>query len=143
MILGACASTTVYGPAASGGGYGYSDQAIEANRHRVTFRGRNRQEADDGALRRAAEVTEAKGFDHFTIVSRDLETRQRSSGSSIGIGGATGGRNSSIGLGVNVPLGGGSEDVTVRLEIVMGQGERPDAPRSYDAASVLSNLPTP
>ena len=143
LILGACASTTDYGPAASGGGYGYSDQAIETNRHRVSFRGRNRQEAEDGALRRAAEVTQEKGFDHFTVVSRDLDTQRRTNGSSIGIGGATGGRNSCIGLGVNVPLGGGSEDVTVRLEIIMGAGDRPDAPRSYDASSVLGNLGAP
>lgn len=139
LALGACASTPSYGPAA-GSGYGYSEQAIEANRHRITYRGKSAQEADDGALRRAAEITRLKGLDHFTIVSRDVESRRSGPRSSVGIGGSTGGRRSGIGLGVNVPLGGGREDVTVRIEIIMGSGERPENERSYDARSVLGNL---
>jgi hypothetical protein len=139
VLLAGCASTPSYGPASSSG-YGYTEQAIESGRYRVTYKGRDVSEAEDGALRRAAELTRDQGFDVFTVTSRSLDRDRRAPRSSVGIGGGTGGRRSGVGVGVNVPLGGGSEAVTVRLEIVMGRGARPDDPRSYEAASVLSNL---
>jgi hypothetical protein len=141
LLLAGCASTPTYGPAGSSG-FGYSEQAIEANRYRVSYKARSPVEAEDGALRRAAELTRQQGYDFFTVTSRSLERdRGRSPRSSIGIGGGTGGRRSGVGVGVNVPLGGGgSDDATARLEIVMGRGEKADDPRSYSAAAVLSNL---
>ncbi|MEM9838928.1 MAG: hypothetical protein AAF830_07195 [Pseudomonadota bacterium] len=139
LLLAACASSGTYGPA-SGGGFGYTQQAIEDNRYRVTFKARDASEAEDGALRRAAEITVEQGFDHFTVVSRDLAREQRGPNSSVGIGGGSIGRRSGVGVGVSVPLGGTNETVTARLEIVMGRGEKPEGPRSYRARGILSNL---
>ncbi|MEM1381484.1 MAG: hypothetical protein AAGH41_12750 [Pseudomonadota bacterium] len=138
-FLAACASTSAYGPA-SGDGFGYSEQAIEAGRFRVTYKASNPSAAENGALRRAAELTKSNGFDYFKVVSRDLQRERSRSNSSVGIGGGTGGRRGGVGVGVSVPLGGGSERTTARLEVVMFKGERPDEPESYDAASILSNL---
>ncbi|MCQ8183943.1 CC0125/CC1285 family lipoprotein [Parvularcula maris] len=141
FLAAGCAGTPAYGPA-EGSGFGYREQAIETTRYRVSYKAKSPIEAEDGALRRAAELTRQKGFDHFTVTARNVD-RERSASprSSVGIGGSTGGRRSGVGLGVSVPLGGsGSESATARLEIVMGNGAKPDDPRSYDAAAVLSNL---
>lgn len=138
-LLAACASSTVYGPA-NGSGFGYTDQAIETGRYRITYKAPNAEVAENGALRRAAELTTQNGYDYFTVAARDLERRRTGGGSSVGIGGSTGGSRSGIGLGVNVPLGGGGEEVTARMEVVMGRGERPSGSNSYDARSILSNI---
>ncbi|WP_370336720.1 hypothetical protein [Parvularcula marina] len=140
--LAACASTTsVYGPATDTG-FGYRDQQIEADRYRVSYRGRDMTSADDGALRRAAEIATREGATWFRVVSRDVETPSgRSSGTSIGIGGATGGRNSSVGVGVRLPLGdNGPREAVVRLEILLGEGDMPGDEGVYDARQVLGNL---
>ncbi|MFC3301867.1 CC0125/CC1285 family lipoprotein [Parvularcula lutaonensis] len=141
VMVAACAGTPDYGPA-NARGFGYAEQQIETGRYRVSYKARNAVEAEDGALRRAAELTRMRGFDYFTVVSRDVSRERSGGGSSIGIGGATGGRRSGVGVGLSVPLGGGSEEVTTRLEIVMGKGSKPDDPRAYDANAVLGNLGT-
>ncbi len=143
LLLAACATSPGYGPQSAGGSsFGYTDQKIEEGRFRVAYRGRDIAQAGDGALRRAAELTRAAGYDHFTVVSRDRDTERRNNrGPSIGIGGSTGGRSGGLGVGVSVPLGGTSQQsVTSRLEIVMGRGKKPDGPDSYNAADVLANL---
>lgn len=142
LALAACAASPAYSPANSNSDYGYRDQQIENDRFRVSYRGKSGLEADDGALRRAAEITIAERGTWFRVVSRSSDTVGRSSrGPSIGIGGSTGGRNSSVGVGVQLPLGGGqSPDVEVRLEIQIGQGEQPNSPDVYDARSLLRNL---
>lgn len=140
-FLAGCAATPSYGPAARAGDYGYLDQKIETGRYRVSYRAKGQAAADDGALRRAAEITLQEGGEWFRVLSRDAEAVSGRSGSSIGIGGATGGRNSSVGVGVQLPLGGGGTDeVTIRLEILIGSGEKPDLPGIYDARQVLGNL---
>ena len=143
LVLVGCAGTTPYGPASSSSALGYREQPIETGRYRVTYRARSLPEAEDGALRRAAELALADGYDWFTVVSRAADaSRSGRSGSSIGLGGGTGGRSGGVGLGVSLPLGGGSSGETaVSLEVVMGQGERPSDPQSYDARSVASTLP--
>lgn len=138
--LAACAATPVYGPASSSSDFGYTEQKIEDDRYRVTYRDNSQLAADDNALRRAAELTLQNGQDWFRIVSRDLTRERGRSGTSVGIGGATGGRNSSVGVGVQVPLGGGRDDVTVRLEFVMGSGQAPEDQSVYDAQAVLGNM---
>ncbi|MEO1475517.1 MAG: hypothetical protein AAFS13_03970 [Pseudomonadota bacterium] len=140
--LAACATgPTPYEPARSVASFGYTDQAIELNRYRVTFRGQTATEARTLALRRAAELTLQDGRDWFQVV--DSYTQGfggGGSGSSISIGGATGGRNSSIGVGIGFPIGGGStgpSEVEVGLEIVTGEGEKPDDPNAYSASSII------
>ncbi|MEM9421840.1 MAG: hypothetical protein AAF986_04935 [Pseudomonadota bacterium] len=145
ILLVGCATSTGYGPAgATANAFGFSDQKIEEGRFRITYRGRDIIEAGDGVLRRAAELTKAAGYDHFTVVYRDNETEaRRSQRPSIGIGGSTGGRRSGVGVGVSLPLGGQApQAVTSRIEIIMGRGDKPDGPDSYNASDVLGNLGT-
>ncbi|MEO1658571.1 MAG: hypothetical protein AAFR65_12700 [Pseudomonadota bacterium] len=143
LTLVACASTPAYGPA-EGDSYGYRDQIIETGRYRVSYFSDDRQEAENGALRRAAELTLQEGFDHFVVISRSAESTRQPPRSSVGIGGGTGGRRSGFGLGVSVPLGETREEVSTRLEIVMGNGPKPDdAIQAYDAEDTLTNLRGP
>ncbi|NNU15612.1 hypothetical protein HK107_04685 [Parvularcula sp. ZS-1/3] len=139
LFLAACASSGAY-KAADGSKYGYTDQRVETGRYRVTYTARSAEVAENGALRRAAEITLRDNYSYFTVVSRDLDRRRTGGGSSVGIGGSTGSRRTGVGVGINVPLGGGGEDVTVRMEISLGKGDKPQGPQSYDARSVLDNL---
>ncbi|WP_031554574.1 CC0125/CC1285 family lipoprotein [Parvularcula oceani] len=147
LLLAACATGPSYGPADRPGALGYSDRPIEADRYRVSYRARNLIEAEDGALRRAADLTLQNGYDWFTIVTRsaDAEGVGRSSGASVGIGGSTGGfGRSGVGLGVQLPLGRrDAGETVVSLEVVMGTGPEPDGPQTYDATAVLGNLNAP
>ena len=142
LALVACASTPAYGPAEGGSDYGYRSQVIEDGRYRVSYRAKELALAEDGALRRAAELATQQGADWFTVVSRNAEGgRVRAGGPSVGIGGGTGGRGGGVGLGVSLPLGGGgSAPVTVSMEVVTGTGVKPDGPQTYDARSVLANV---
>ncbi|MEE4210300.1 MAG: hypothetical protein V2I43_13670 [Parvularcula sp.] len=140
LLLCACASSGGYGPQTASGGLGYAEQKIETARYRVSYRARNAAAAENGALRRAAELTLAQGFESFTVVSRDIDTLRDRSGSSIGIGGGTGGRRSGVGVGVTVPLGGTREEVSVNLQIVMSDAPKGSDPREYDAEETLRNL---
>ncbi|MEM8636067.1 MAG: hypothetical protein AAGF33_13915 [Pseudomonadota bacterium] len=143
----ACATgPTPYEPARSSLSLGYTDQAIELHRYRVTFRGRNATEARSLALLRAAELTIQDGREWFEVV--DSYTQGfggGGGGSSISIGGATGGRNSSVGIGVGFPIGGGSSgpsEVEVGLEIVTGDGDKPEEPNAYSASSIIETAST-
>jgi hypothetical protein len=74
--LAACsAGPTPYQPAA---GYdrGYSEQKIEPERYRISFKGNSltgRETVENYLLYRAAELTLQSGYDTFTIVSRDTD----------------------------------------------------------------------
>jgi hypothetical protein len=142
LLLGACAVTPSYGPAAGPDDYGYLDQRIEDTRYRVSYKGRSYDDASSGALRRAAEITVAQGYDYFTVVSRSAESEDGRGGPRIGVGGSTGGwRGGGVGVGVSVPLGGDGERESIsRLEFVMGRGVAPQGPTSYNARQVISNL---
>jgi len=142
LVLAACASTTPYGPAGNGQ-YGYTEQPIEQDRYRVSYKARAVDEAESGALRRAAELTLQQGYTTFTVVSRSTDREiVRSSGTSVGIGGGTGSRNTGVGIGVSLPLGGGGSggDATTRLEIVMSNQTERASPNVYDANATLTNL---
>lgn len=70
---------TPYQPG-DGGRYGYSEQQIEENRYRITFAGNPstpRDTVQNYLLYRAAELTVQRGYDHFTIVDRDVERSTR------------------------------------------------------------------
>jgi hypothetical protein len=149
LALAACATPTMYGPA-DANGYGYREQRIESDRFIVTFRGNTATPADavgDAALRRAAELTLQEGYDWFEVVSNstnlDPSYGRSGSGVSVGVGGVSGSRGSSVGtsVGMSFPLGGGSGgSATTSLEVRMGHGERPDRPSAYDAREVSRNL---
>lgn len=79
-LLGACATATPYQPSATATGYGYSEQQIEPNRARVSFRGNtltDREQVETYLLFRAAELTVAAGFDHFVVANRDTDATTR------------------------------------------------------------------
>lgn len=83
--LAACATSTPYQPA-DRGGYGFSEQRIEDNSFRITFRGNSlttRETVENSLLYRAAELTLQNGYDHFVVVENETEaTRSYSSSAS-------------------------------------------------------------
>ncbi|ADM09131.1 hypothetical protein PB2503_05282 [Parvularcula bermudensis HTCC2503] len=141
ILLAGCAAPTGYGPAV-GSPYGYEDQRLEDQRYRILYTGRGLAEADNGALRRAAELTRMRGQDWFRVVSRDIdEGRRARGGSSIGLGSSTRGGSVGVGVGVTLPLGTPpNPDVTVRLEILTGTGAPPSDPQTYDADQILTRI---
>lgn len=89
IALAGCVTSTPYGPAAEGGGYGFSEQRVEENRYRVTFRGNSstgREQVENFLLFRAAELTVQNGFDHFIVVENETETQRSYTSSGFGPG---------------------------------------------------------
>lgn len=143
LALAACASApTVYGPALKPNAAGYHEQRIETDRYRVSFRGYSdlsKSQVEDRALRRAAELTVQDGYDWFRVVSRSNDqSGQPSGGTSVGVGGATGGRHSSVGVGVSIDLTPDRRTYESTLEVLLGKGAKPSDPDAYDARSILS-----
>ena len=156
LALTACASTTGYGPATDSG-YGYSDQKIEEDRYRITFRGNSltdRETVETYLLYRAAEITLANGYDHFLVVEDDTERSTTYSGTSFndpfmrpGFGfGPFPYYAPGFGWGGRF---GGVNDVQIRPRdrytaiayVKLGRGEKPaDVMNAYDARSVSENL---
>ena len=151
LAVTACASLGPYGPQQSPGGQGYTEQRIESNRFRVTYYGVGAPgPVADRALLRAAELTLAEGRDWFEVTQRWIDGRPDSAGGvrpSVGIGYGGGrysspyGRYSSSGVGVGVGLNfSGPSPTSTTLEVLMGDGARPDRPYAYDARGVVESL---
>ena len=147
LTLAGCATTpTLYQPAAGPRSVGYAEQRIEPGRYRVTFQGGPGAPAAyvaDLALRRAAELTLAEGYDWFRVSGPPiLEGRpDRGPRIGLGVGSASFGRHSALGLstGTSFSLGGG-DSVTATLEVFMGKGARPPGADVYDARGVRDTL---
>lgn len=143
LSLSACATPqpTVYQPAASAGAVGYSEYRIEPGRYRITFRGGRGappERVADLALRRAADLTLADGYDWFEVSERFMrEAGDPGPQMSLGFGGGSYGYHggSSVGLGASFNLGGGPA-VASTLEVVMGKGPKPRGANVYDARGV-------
>jgi len=145
IFVTACATgPEPYQRAASPDAKGASVLPIEDNRLRVSYRAGDIETSRTYALLAAAEETLARGASWFQVINAYNEQDiQRSGGSSISIGGATGSRGRSsvgVGIGIGLPLGGGGGDSLHGLEIIIGSGEKPDSPEVYDAASVRDSL---
>jgi hypothetical protein len=147
LALSACASLAPYGPQMAPNGQGYAEQRIENNRYRVTYRGVGAPgPVADMALLRAADLTVQSGFDWFEVTQRWTDGRRDSAGGirpsvSIGAGSSRYGRYSSSGVGVGVGLNlSGPQPTSTALEVVMGNGPRPDRPEAYDARDVQRTL---
>jgi hypothetical protein len=144
LALGACATPVSYGPAISSRASGFTEQRIENDRFRVTFRGAGpAAQINDFALLRASELTLQQNFDWFRIVGRS-EDIGRDSGPrmSVGTGSSSYGRRSAVGVGIGTSfdLGGGPMR-EVALEIKMGAGPPPPNDRDvYDARSVMNSI---
>jgi hypothetical protein len=151
LALSACASLAPYGPQMGPGGQGFSEQRIESNRFRVTYSGVGAPgPVMDMAFLRAAELTRATGHDWFEVTQRWTDGRPDSAGGmrpSVGVGFGSGrgssryGRYSSSGVGVGVGLNfTGPSRTSTTLEVLMGDGPRPDRPNVYDALEVQDSL---
>ena len=147
VSLTACASLSPYGPQSSPGGQGYSEQRIESNRYQITYRGvGDPRPVADYALLRAADLTIETGNDWFEVTQRWIDGRPDSAGGvrpsvSIGAGSSNygGWRSSGVGVGVGLNFSGPQPTSTV-LEIIMGDGRKPDRPTAYDARDVRNSL---
>lgn len=139
LALGACTTPTTYGPAAKANAVGFSEYRIENGRYRVTFQGgpgAPPEQVSDFALRRAAELALRDGYDWFRVVDRTGErTRSGGGGTTVGIGGSSGGYRSGVGVGIGTSFdlsGGPAYRQTV--EVLAGKGPKPEG--AYDARQV-------
>lgn len=152
VLLSACSAATPYAPAKNINALGFSDVKIEANRYRVIYRfgpdvGEDRARAL--LFRRAAELSLENGFDWFRVVTqgalRDDEPHRgqpypadsRLARTRVGVGfGASGGQNGAAGT-ENFQLSQESFNVTGRVEILGGKGEKPKDPNVYDCRMTI------
>lgn len=164
LLAAACATPTPYQPLdpdnrTSGG---FSDQRLESDRFRVSFRGNSltsRETVETYLLFRAAELTVGQGYDWFMMADRNTERRSRTYiDRPFGPGpyGFWGPRWSYYGRGYGWrswdPYWGDpfwSDTVDVRTvdryeamaEVVMGKGPKPTNEfRAFDARAVIDNL---
>ncbi|MGV6802113.1 MAG: CC0125/CC1285 family lipoprotein [bacterium] len=146
-LLAACASETPYGPSEGGGGYGFSEQRIEDNRYRITFRGNSltsRETVENYLLYRAAEKTLNSGHDYFVVVGDDTEktTTYRTTRDPYYYRSpfpyyAYGYRWAHPYRDVDIKA---STRYSAVAYIVMYKGEKPKNPAAYDARQVQQNL---
>ena len=148
LLAGLAACTTPqaqYAPAANAKGKGYTDQRVEQDRFRITYRGSAGApvgQVFDYALLRAAELTLAQGYEWFQITSRNEEVAA-SNGPyvNLGTGGVDYNRSSSVGVGVSTGFNlGGPGLRTVTLEIRMARGQAPGNPDAYNAMDVARSI---
>ena len=152
-LLAACATATPYQPASSGS-YGFSEQRIEDNRMRITFRGNSatdRETVETYLLYRSAELTLQNGHDYFVVIERDTEshTRLQNLGPSHYSGFFYNQRYFYRGYWspwydpFYDPFGPDYREVTryeAVAEITMHDGAKPDDPHAFDAREVQANL---
>ena len=146
LSLGACATPTVFAPAARPGASGFAETRIENDRWRITFRGgsdASRERVADLTLLRAAQVTLAQGYDWFRVTERYGDALPpRGPTLSVGGGSASYGRGGGAEFGVGVggiPLGGGPI-LSETLEVVMGKGPPAREPDVYDAHDIVRSI---
>lgn len=159
LLLAACATATPYGPAEQGGGYGFSEQQIEQNRFRITFRGNSstsRETVENSLLYRAAELTVQQGFDYFVVVENDTEESTSYRGSAYpafygryGYGypfhhGYGAFPYYAYGFGWGYPYDTYAREITrysAVAFVTMHQGDKPgDNSQAFDAREVMKNL---
>ena len=151
-LLAACATPPpAYGPASlNNSGIGYDDVRSENDRWRVSYTARGRGaelEAEQLALRRAADLAQRNGFEWFEIVDRRTQTEgeERSPvrvGGSISRGWGSGGF-SGTGVGIGVSISPQAQPTTTAtLEVIAGSGE-PIPDNAYNVAEILMQAPKP
>jgi hypothetical protein len=149
VLLSACATAapTVYGPQTAPRAAGYSEYRLEAGRYRVTFQGNPGapvNQVSDYALLRAAELALRDGYDWFRVADRVTQsTGERAGGSSLSIGGGSGGygRRSSVGVGLGTSFNlGPGPAVSSSMEVVFGKGAKPRDGDVYDARDIVRTV---
>jgi hypothetical protein len=147
LSLAACTTApTVYQPAATSEDMGWRATKIENDRYRVSFRANpdlKGPQVEDMALRRAAEITLADGYQWFRVVNRNTEQvgGRRSGGTSVGVGGSSGSYGSGVGVGIGFDLSPDSRKYETQLEILLGRGAKPEGMDAYDAQAQLNRMP--
>jgi hypothetical protein len=144
LSLSACATPapTAYQPALDPQAVGYSEYRIEPGRYRITFRGgpgAPPEQVGDYALRRAADLALADGYDWFRVTDRFIRGVAPNFGPqvSLGIGGGDFGWRSGVGVGLGTSFNlGGGPSLAATVEVVMGHGAKPADPDVYDARGV-------
>jgi len=145
--LSGCAHPTPY--QAMDEGHGYADQALEDDRYRVTFAGNSltsRDTVENYLLYRAAEITLARGYDHFVVVQKDVERSTSYHSTVAGFGGHHGfhghGLGHPHGHGLGATVSARPRDrYSAHADIVMRHGEAPaDDLRAHNARQVIDNL---
>lgn len=154
-VLSACATSTGYAPAAKEGGYGFSEQRINADRYRVTFRGNSytsRETVENYLLYRAAEVTLEHGFDYFVITEGDTEANSSYTTTTSAFGAGYGYGYPyyrpfpyyAWGWGWGYPYDSTTRETkryTAVAYVSMSKGEKPaDDATAYNAREVVQNL---
>lgn len=150
-VLASCATSTPYQPAGETGEYGFSEQKIEDNRFRISFRGNSlttREQVETFLLYRAAQVTLEQGYDHFIVVKDDTERETTLSGSAPAFAYYGRGRPFPYyGFGYRFDPFYNDFDVRERNRytaiayIVLGRGKKPEnETTAYDARQVIENL---
>ncbi len=153
LLLAACATSTPYVEAGDGSTFGFSEQRIEDDRYRISFRGNSltdRETVENYLLFRAAEVTLEAGYDYF-IVTED-ETERSTTYTTV----PNAGRFSYYGYGRPFPYYGWGyrwdpfyrdydlqerNRYTAMAYIRLGKGTKPtDLTTAYDARQVVENL---
>ncbi|MHA7870725.1 MAG: CC0125/CC1285 family lipoprotein [Hyphococcus sp.] len=158
LCLAACATATPYGPASEGGGYGFTDQRIEENRFRITFRGNSstrRETVENSLLYRAAELTVDQGYDYFIVVENETERTSSFRGTSYpAFYGAYGFGYPfyrpfyafpyyAYGFGWGYPYDSYVREIrrySAVAFVTMHTGDKPDNPNAFTAREVLQNL---
>lgn len=151
-ILGlvACATgPSAYGPATSSSSLGFNSTKIEQDRFRVSYTGRNIEEAQDYALLRASEIALAEGYSHFRIIGGSVSDNNRAASpvqTSVGVGigsgrgyyGRRSGTNVNVGIGINDiarALQGDKVTNSIEIRLLRSKGED-----SYNARSVADSI---
>lgn len=146
LLVAACASLAPYGPQVGASGQGFSEQRIESDRWRVTYRGvGDPAPVADYALLRAAELTLENGDDWFEVTQRWIDGRATQGGVrpsvSIGAGSSRYGGYSSSGVGVGLGLSfSGDQPTSTVLEIRTGEDPQPNRAEVYDARGVIQSI---
>ncbi|RKQ70928.1 hypothetical protein DES40_0233 [Litorimonas taeanensis] len=148
LSLAACATgPSAYGPASASGELGFETTKIENDRFRINYIGRSDVEAQDYALLRAAEITQAEGYSHFRVLgghTSDMTRRGSGVSSSVGVSSGRGyyGRGTSVGVGISLNDLGRSlsgNKVEHNIEIRLLKSGSNDA-NVYSASGVINNI---
>ncbi len=148
LTLGACETPQpmAYQPGAGPNTVGYSEHRIEPGRYHIAFhgaRGAPSRTVEDFALRRAADLAVAEGYDWFRVYDRTLVEDGGGQGPrvSLGVGNTSFGGHSAVGLGLGTSFNlGGGPAMTASLEVLMGKGPRPAGGDVYDARGVQQSI---
>lgn len=143
-LLAACSTPTRYEPAMKRGESGFTESRIEQNRYRITFRGGSGepvQRVRDLALLRAADLAFAANYDWFEVVNSYDEAFEGPGPSiGLGVGGGNYGRSSGVDVGVSTGFKLSGPVRASTIEVLMGNGPRPDRPSAYEAKAIRQSI---